>query len=166
MPWNFYCLGAARLLFFREKRLWGRAPRKVRGVGESIKQTLVLGLDAREQGVSWGLITPLRMASFLPHNIYHGRSPSRWPPAPTLYQILKVMLHYVYFVAYIMSQTSVSFIFLDHLNFFSKRKIFLFLNTSIILQLLVFISFISFFLKKFLSGVHWLSLNYCINSIF
>ena len=30
----------------------GRAPRKVRGVGESIKQTLVLGVDAREQGVS------------------------------------------------------------------------------------------------------------------
>ena len=33
-------------------QLWGRAPRKVRSVGESIKQTLVLGLDAREQGVS------------------------------------------------------------------------------------------------------------------
>ena len=30
----------------------GRASRKVRGVGERIKQTLVLGLDAREQGVS------------------------------------------------------------------------------------------------------------------
>ena len=27
-------------------------PRKVRGIGESIKQTLVLGIDAREQGVS------------------------------------------------------------------------------------------------------------------
>ena len=30
----------------------GEPPHKVRGVGESIKQTLVLGLDAREQGVS------------------------------------------------------------------------------------------------------------------
>ena len=30
----------------------GESPRKVRSVGESIKQTLVLGLDAREQGVS------------------------------------------------------------------------------------------------------------------
>ena len=85
---------------------------------------------------------------------------------PNLYQILKVMLHYVYFVDYIISQTFVSFIFLDNLNFFlRKRKIFLFLNTSIIFQLLVFISFISFFLK-FLSGVRWLSLNYYINSIF
>ena len=30
----------------------GESPRKVRGVDESIKQTLVLGLDAWEQGVS------------------------------------------------------------------------------------------------------------------
>ena len=30
----------------------GESPRKVRGVGESIKQTLVLGLDAQEQGGS------------------------------------------------------------------------------------------------------------------
>ena len=29
----------------------GESPRKVRSVDESIKQTLVLGLDAREQGV-------------------------------------------------------------------------------------------------------------------
>ena len=40
----------------------------------------------------------------------------------TLYQILKVMLHYVYFVAHIMSQTFVSFIFLDNLNFFSGKE--------------------------------------------
>ena len=52
MPKNFYCLGAGRLLLLREKRLWGRGPLKVRGVGESIKQTLVLGSDAREQGVA------------------------------------------------------------------------------------------------------------------
>ena len=52
MPNNFYCLGAAHLFLLREKWLWGRAPCKVRGVGESIKQTLVLGLDAQEQGVS------------------------------------------------------------------------------------------------------------------
>ena len=32
--------------------VWGRAPCKVRGIGESIKQTLVLGVDAREQGLS------------------------------------------------------------------------------------------------------------------
>ena len=51
-PKNFYCLGAAPLLLLREKWLWGRAPRKVTGVGESIKQTLVLGVDAREQEVS------------------------------------------------------------------------------------------------------------------
>ena len=30
----------------------GESPCKVRGVGESIKQTLVLGVDAWEQGVS------------------------------------------------------------------------------------------------------------------
>ena len=35
-----------------KKMVMGESPRKVRGVGESIKQTLVLGLDAREQGVS------------------------------------------------------------------------------------------------------------------
>ena len=59
----------------------GESPRKVRSVGESIKQTLVLALDAREQGVSWGLITPLHMPSLLPHDLCHGRSSSHWPPA-------------------------------------------------------------------------------------
>ena len=56
------------------------SPRKT-AMEESIKQTLVLGLDAREQGVSWGLITPLRMPSLLPHDLCHGQSSSRWPPA-------------------------------------------------------------------------------------
>ena len=56
-------------------------PRKVRGVGESIKQTLVWGVDAREQGISWGLITPLRMPSLLPHDLCHRQSSSRWRPA-------------------------------------------------------------------------------------
>ena len=39
---------------FSERNGYGGEPPpcKVRGVGESIKQTLVLGLDAREQGVS------------------------------------------------------------------------------------------------------------------
>ena len=77
MPKNFYCLGAARWLL-REKWLWGRAPCKVRGVGESIKQTLVLGVDARDQGVSWGLILPLCMLSLLPHDLCQGRSSSHW----------------------------------------------------------------------------------------
>ena len=84
MPRNFYCLGVARLLLLQEKRLWGRDPRRVRGVGESIKQTLVLGLDAREQGVSWSLIMPLHMASLLPHDLCHGQSSSRWPPANSI----------------------------------------------------------------------------------
>ena len=48
---------------------------------ESIKQTLVLGLDAREQRVSWGLITPLHMPSLLPHDLCHGQSSSCWLPA-------------------------------------------------------------------------------------
>ena len=47
----------------------GTAPHKVRGVGESIKQTLLLGVDAREQGVSGGLIPPVRML----------KPPSSWP---------------------------------------------------------------------------------------
>ena len=37
---------------FSERNGYGGEPPVVRGVGESIKQTLVLGLDAREQGVS------------------------------------------------------------------------------------------------------------------
>ena len=49
---EFLLTGAASYLLLREKWLWGRALRKVRGVGENMKQTLVLGLDAREQGVS------------------------------------------------------------------------------------------------------------------
>ena len=49
-------------------------------MGESIKQT-GFGVDAREQGVSWGLIAPLRMPSLLPHDLCHGRSSSHWPPA-------------------------------------------------------------------------------------
>ena len=65
----------------------GRASRKVRGVGERIKQTLVLGLDAREQGVSWGLVTPLRMPSLLPRDLCPGRSSSRWPPASPLISV-------------------------------------------------------------------------------
>ena len=52
---EFLLTGAASLLLLREK-WWGTAPHKVRGVGESMKQlsrwTLVLGVDAREQGVS------------------------------------------------------------------------------------------------------------------
>ena len=50
-PRNFYWLGAARLLLLWGNR-WGTAPHKVRGVGKSMKhysrQTLVLGVDARE----------------------------------------------------------------------------------------------------------------------
>ena len=79
MPRNFYCLGAAHLLLLREKRLWGRAPRKVRGVGESINQTLVWGLDDREQRVSWGLITPLPMPSFFPHDFAMAGVPHEAP---------------------------------------------------------------------------------------
>ena len=41
---------------------------------------MVLGVDAREQGVSWGLITPLRMPSSLPHDLCHGWSSSCWLP--------------------------------------------------------------------------------------
>ena len=51
MPKNIYCLEAARLLLLREKQLWGRAPRKVGGVGEH-KTDSGFGVDAREQGVS------------------------------------------------------------------------------------------------------------------
>ncbi len=39
---EFLLTGAASLLLLRENQ-WGTAPHKVRGVGESIKQTLVLG---------------------------------------------------------------------------------------------------------------------------
>ena len=56
-------------------------PVKSEVLGESIKQILVLGLDAWEQGVSWGLITLLRMPSLLPHDLCHGRSSSPWLPA-------------------------------------------------------------------------------------
>ena len=94
-PRNFYYLGAARLLLLREKRLWGRAPHKVGGVGESIKQTLILGVDAGEQGVSWGLITPLRMPSLLPHDLCHGRSSSHWSPA-VLCPVLTVASWFAY----------------------------------------------------------------------
>ena len=52
-------------------------------MGESSPySTLVLGVDAREQGVSWGLITPLHMPSFLPHDLCHGWSSSCWLPTP------------------------------------------------------------------------------------
>ena len=81
MARNFYWLGPARLLLLWEKWWWGRTSRNVKGVGESIKQTLVLGVDARKQGVSWGLLTPLRMPRLLPHDLCHGWSCSRWPPA-------------------------------------------------------------------------------------
>ena len=66
MPRNFYCLGAARLLLLREKWWWGRAPRKVRGVGESIKQTMVLGLMLGNRGFpeAWSRLCVCQ-ASFL-----------------------------------------------------------------------------------------------------
>ena len=52
---EFLLTGSASLLLLGEN-WWGTAPRKVRGVGESIKQqsrqTLVWGVDAWEQGVS------------------------------------------------------------------------------------------------------------------
>ena len=47
---EFLLTGAASLLLLREKWLWGRAPCKVRGVGESINQTLVLGGRCSETG--------------------------------------------------------------------------------------------------------------------
>ena len=64
-PRNFYWL-ELQVYSFSERTGGGQsAPHKVRGVGESMKQlsrwTLVLGVDAREQGVSWGSIPPLRM---------------------------------------------------------------------------------------------------------
>ena len=37
---------------FSGEMVMGENPRKVRGIGENIKHTLVLGVDAREQGVS------------------------------------------------------------------------------------------------------------------
>ena len=80
--------GAVSQLFFRE-RWWGTAPRKVRGVGESTKQlsrqTLVLGVDAREfPGGLLRLHPAFRMPSLLPHDLCHGRSASLWPPTVNL----------------------------------------------------------------------------------
>ena len=40
-----------------------------------------MGVDAREQGFSWGLI-PLCVPSPLPHDLCHGQSSSCWLPAP------------------------------------------------------------------------------------
>ena len=39
------------------------------------------------QGDSWGSIPPLRMPSLLPHDLCHGRSASRWPPAVIEFQL-------------------------------------------------------------------------------
>ena len=66
------------------------SPRKT-VMEESIKQTLVLGFDAREQGVSWGLITPLHMPSLLPHDLCHGPSSSRWLPASPPFLFFKII---------------------------------------------------------------------------
>ena len=52
------------------------------------RQTLVLGVDAREfPGGSWGSIPPLRMTSLLPHDLCHGRSASRWLLAVIEFQL-------------------------------------------------------------------------------
>ena len=74
LPWSCTFTSSPR------ETVMGESPRKVRSVGESVKQTLVLGFDAREQGVTWGLITPLRMPSLLPHDLCHRRNSSRWSP--------------------------------------------------------------------------------------
>ena len=58
------------------------------------------GVDAREWGVSWGLITPLRMPGLLPHDLCHGQSSSRWPLAlgnlaiGTVQHCFRILLHF------------------------------------------------------------------------
>ena len=69
MPRNFYWLRAARLLLLREKWWWGRVPRKVRGVDENIKQTLVLGGRCSGTG---GFLR-------FDHALAYAKPPSSWP---------------------------------------------------------------------------------------